>query len=321
MIYIVPSITPLRFALTLLLIVNSVTMTTPSWGQTRYPAEPTAPRSVADCKQLYRDFYQVERELSRQHNALGWGRGAQVVAGPCCMSQTGQVGWCKTFASHAAAWEAIHCCQQARQLAVNRCMDKVRRVKAHEKTAERHSRRSDEGRSPGRAGENLQEAIDTFTEMYDRASQLLTLSARYNLAREWLNIGNDRSQIVNLTHRTSEELAGLAIKDEAVAELVVDNLDMIGAIHGDVTSVFDRRIPEKLDTLLSEADRAFPGSVRAWQGRRSVAPNSVPNNEEACGRVAECIQSEMAQQGRNLSDFSFYERCTRRFGSPRCLGQ
>jgi hypothetical protein len=91
-----------------------------------YPPDPVAPRSAYDCNLLAREYRALRTELIERHEEIGDGRGPQVNAGPCCMSAPGSTRqWCRTYESHAAAWEAIHCVDIERERAVSLCREKV----------------------------------------------------------------------------------------------------------------------------------------------------------------------------------------------------
>lgn len=269
-----------------------------------YPPDPVAPVLVRECSDLRRQYEVIEQSLERQFSsALGWGRGPQVSAGPCC-ERTATRGWCRIFQSHAAVWEAIHCVHEAKQAAVDRCAQRVRANRA-------------------KIGGPIDDAMNavvkvqalTDPESLQKARDIIKYVRWADLAKRWTGVGHDSSRLSGLMHETSQEVATKALrtKDEVVRTIVNDNLRDIGVLHSDVAAVFDRTI--------ARIEREFPAATRGG-GPASGAPFATPNRPsgQACReavneKIAACMSKAVNDPSRALNNFSFYERCSRQFKS------
>jgi hypothetical protein len=199
-----------------------------------YPPDPVRPTRVEECTDLSRAYGRVRSDLERAHTALGLGRGAQVDAGPCCKEQEAPgSGWCRTFQSHAAAWEAIHCCDRARRDAVRRCLDRVR-----------------VNRTPA---EGVLEGLALAKEgEFEAALKALQITRNIDVFTAWTRIGNDPDQMVTLTTVTAQQLAQYGIKDPVVSAFVNHSLELIQTTHESALQTLGR-VSEDADRIVATA--------------------------------------------------------------------
>jgi hypothetical protein len=261
-----------------------------------YPPDPVRPTRVEQCTELGRAYSRIRERLEAAHGSLGWGRGPQVTAGPCCQQEEAPgSGWCRTFQSHAAAWEAIHCCDRARREAVKRCIDQVR---VNQTPVEGVLR----GLAMVKEGE------------FEIAVKAIRIQRNIDIFKSWTRIGNDPDQLVDLTTVTAAQLAEYGIVNPVAQAVVGHNLDLIGGTHDGVLQVLER-VSDRAAREVASARRPSPpqgqaptrppgpagGQVLTCKERRGAPPVCQPSPHSRA--ALEAGGAECHEEGGNVLCF------------------
>jgi len=280
-----------------------------------YPPTPPHPRSVAECVTLAQDYDRTVASLLRRYDDIGIGRGPQVAAGPCCRQEAASPGWCRTFQSHAAAWEAIQCAAIAKRNAVAEC----RRAVAVAVTQDDLSI-ADLGpyaKAGALSGRNEIETAQKVLETVEIVEEL----------RSWIKAGNSTADLPGLVQKAAERAAKfdgtlpfvldseekrlkyVPIANAVIREWAARMLNGIGIVHTQVISAFDRQ--------MNALDREFPGLVRVSSPGKSPTPPTSRLASPAAGscrdaverKIGECDAAASIDPQRRANDFSFYQLC------------
>ena len=258
-----------------------------------FPTEPVNPTSTAECKQLSREYHALIDQLQDAHSRLGLGKGPQVDAGGCCQAAAATRQWCRTYQSHAALWEEIHCASNQRRSAVERCMDKVR---ARKNQVEQSGTEFDVGRFV---------RLDALAEPehFEAAYRLLNYVDGVHLIRAWTRAGNDPHGLSGLVLDTAKFAVVASPGFDPVArEVIADNLDMIGVVHTEVLQTLDnvsRKIEREFPQVRISAPSIGGSSSSAivficWESESGGAPRCEPSPyplNVLQGGGAECVEA------------------------------
>lgn len=274
-------------------LLGAVVSTTSLFAQD-FPASPMAPTESDDCKALSREYYDIIRDLERQHEALGLGWGPHVHAGQCCAkSAPGNRSWCMTYQSHAVLWEKIHCATLAKDAAVSQCLAKVSAIRAVREAAEEELRDDD---------------LDV-----QRALDLIKIKDWMELADTWRNTGNDPASLQATVDQTSRKIVDEAISNPVIRQVINDNLDRLNIANSDVQTEFDNAI--------ASLETEYPNAGSNWSDEEAgPAPAGRVSSVADCQRdvkekIASCANSIMSDPSHDPSDFSFWATCKQKFGS------
>ncbi len=287
---------------------------------TSYPQTPANPRTAAECVALAQDYNRVRALLLQHYDNLGMGRGPQVAAGPCCKQTAASPGWCRTFQSHAAVWEAIQCADIAKDKATAACNRAVA-------IADTQANLSLDDVGPY---VKTAAALSGRNEL-ETAEKLLKVLSIGEELRSWATVGNSTAELQGLVQNSAERaisfdgtipfvldsekkrLKYVSIANAVIREWAARMLNSAGIIHTDVVRAFN----ERMNTL----EREFPGIARGATPATSLPLTNAGPATPAGGNCRDAIERKIGEcdvvaakdPQRRANDFSFYQRCRARY--------
>lgn len=257
-----------------------------------YPPNPATPTEVGECSDLALKYLIVIKELQARHDAIGKGRGPQVNAGHCCAQNPGSTRqWCRTYQSHGAAWEAIHCAQNEKDRAVNACVAQVAQNRKGRPAPVRPNSIKDyftAGRLADLPG-------------FKMASDLLRYQNWFELATSWKGAGNDPTKLKNALSETSDVAIQEGFRNELVKQMVAYNLANIGVMH--------HQVEREFNTTVSMLENDFPRSLAPTKSQWALKAHSSLDaqrcQEDADNWIAACDEQ-------NAERRDSYNECVKR---------